>query len=122
VKFLIDDPISFRVAILLREKGYEAVHVSELGMAAAPDEILVERAIDRDEVIVSADNDFGKILATLNLKKPSFILFRWQGLRKADQQAEILTKNLPTLHEHLEKGVIATITPQGIRIRNLPLR
>ena len=55
------------------------------GLAAAADIVLVERATAEDEVIIIADNDFGKILAALNLQKPSIVLFRWPGLRNADE-------------------------------------
>lgn len=122
MKFLIDNPISFRVAEMLRTHGYQAVHVRELGMAAAADQTLVERATAQDEVIISADNDFGKILAVLNVQKPSVILFRWSELRRAEDQTRVLTLNLPNLQKALEQGAIVTITPKNIRIRRLPLR
>lgn len=122
MKFLIDNAISFRVVEILRELEYEAVHVRELGMAAASDETLVKHAIYHEQIIVSADNDFGKILAAMNSQKPSVILFRWAGLRRADDQINVLVPNLPSLQTWLEKGAIVTITPKGIRVRQLPLR
>jgi len=56
--------------------GYDAVHVGAYGMHAASDEEILARALQEDRVVVSADSDFGVILATQEASRPSFVLFR----------------------------------------------
>lgn len=86
MKFLVDNALSFRVAVLLCEANHEAIHVRDVDLGTAADDIIFERARLEDRVIVSADTDFGTLLATLETSKPSVILFRWAGLRQAEDQ------------------------------------
>ena len=76
MRFLIDNALSPVVAEGLRQADHDAIHVRDLGLAAADDETIFEHA-DRDQrVIVSADTDFGTILAMRNAASPSVIPFR----------------------------------------------
>ncbi|MCD4727836.1 MAG: DUF5615 family PIN-like protein [Pirellulales bacterium] len=41
MKFLVDMPLSPELAAWLRDKGHDALHVSELGLAHAPDSVIL---------------------------------------------------------------------------------
>lgn len=58
MKFLIDAQLPPALCWWLRERGHEAVHVSEIGMLAASDLAIADHAEAEGEVLVSKDEDF----------------------------------------------------------------
>lgn len=78
-------------------------------------------AASEDRVLVSADTDFGTLLAKRLVVRPSVILFRHGTDHRPRIQAEILVSNLPNLAEALQQGSLVTIEPTRVRIRKLPL-
>lgn len=63
MKFLVDANLSPRVPDRIRRGGHEAVHVHEIGLTTADDEAILNRASEVGDVIVTADADFGTLLA-----------------------------------------------------------
>jgi predicted nuclease of predicted toxin-antitoxin system len=63
LRFLIDNALPPLLAELLISAGHDAVHVRAYGMHAASDEVILARALAEDRIVVSADTDFGAILA-----------------------------------------------------------
>ena len=105
----------------LREAGHDAAHVRDYGMAAEDDEVIFERAAQEDRILVSADTDFGTILALRKTPKPSVILFRLSTLRHPDHQIRLLLANLTDFSADLDRGCIAVLEDTRIRVRPLPI-
>jgi predicted nuclease of predicted toxin-antitoxin system len=122
VRLLIDQNLSPLLAEELVARGHDAVHVRSLGMSTASDPTIMEAASTEARVLVSADADFGELLARTNAGSPSVLLLRRQDHRRAAQVAELLMLNLPMVAEDLEAGAIVVLDDDRIRVRRLPLR
>ena len=69
VRLLIDANLSPKVARALGKSGPEAVHVGDVGLLAASDRSILDYAAANDLVIVSADSDFGEMLAASAVRR-----------------------------------------------------
>jgi len=106
MKFLIDNALSPMIAEGLCKAGYDAVHVRDYGLQDAMDEVILERSTDEDCVLISADTDFGTLLALYKKRRPSFILFRKGTSRRSENQVELILKNLVAIHKPLIEGSV----------------
>ncbi len=120
MKVLIDNALSPYLAKELSRAGYDAVHVRDFGMAAATDQAIFDLAAREDRVILSADADFGMLLASRNASKPSVVIFR-QSDKRPRTTLRLFLACLPRIEEALQEGAVVVFQDRRIRIRRLPL-
>ena len=120
MRFLVDAALSPAVAAGLRSAGHDAVHLVEYEMLHADDTEVLLRARSEDRVIVSADTDFGMLLATTGASRPSFVLYR-HPVRSADAQVRQLISSLQATEDALNEGSIVVLEETRLRIRRLPV-
>lgn len=122
MRLLLDQNLSPLLVEELAARGNDVIHVRSLGMSTSSDLAILEAAARNARVVVSADTDFGDLLARTNAGSPSVLLLRRQDLRRASQVAELIMLNLPVIAEDLEAGAIVVLDDDRIRVRRLPLR
>ena len=121
MRVLIDNALSPVLATLLEQAGHNALHVRAIELHRSDDAVIFDRAAIDNRIVVSADTDFGTLLATRSAQKPSVIQFRGQGSRKPGALAQTILSNLPPLVDALQSGSIVTFEPSRIRVRALPI-
>lgn len=122
MRLLVDANLSPKIAAMLRAGGHDAVHVADIGLLGASDETILAHARDSGQVIVSADADFGELLAVSRATQPSVVLLRSADHLTPDQQAALLTANLPVVAAELAAGAVVSIARGRLRVRPLPVR
>lgn len=90
-------------------------------MQHADDEEIFDRAFAEERTIISADTDFGTILAMRQETKPSVVLFRRSSQRKPEAQLTLILLNLPDVTAILDQGAIVVFEENRVRTRVLPI-
>jgi predicted nuclease of predicted toxin-antitoxin system len=120
LNFLIDMPLATRVAVELRADGHDAVHLSEQGLSRLADEEIFAKAMSEGRIIVTADLDFGEILARTGSTSVSVIVLRLVNL-EADRVVNLLRHVLVVAAAELDRGAVVLVEESRFRIRRLPL-
>lgn len=120
MKLLLDQGLPRSTPILLADVGIDAVHVSELGLSEAEDEVILARAREESLIVVTLDSDFHALLALSESSSPSVIRIRIEGLR-ALAMSQLLQTVIQQCEEALSQGVMITVQKDRIRLRRLPI-
>ena len=121
MKFLVDMPLSHKLANFLRNKGYDAFHLSERNLQRASDEQVFNLAIKEQRIIVTADLDFSRIFAlsvSTHQSLPGLILFR-KGNLSDKQMIEYIERVIDTVPPDKINKSIIVVEPDRIRINPL---
>ena len=121
MRFLLDQNLSTRLAELLTAAGHDVIHTSQLGLSRADDLTVLDRAAAESRVLVSADTDFGVLLAQGHRRQPSLILLRRERPRRPQAQATLLLGHLDRLATDLDEGAVVVLEEARVRIRRLPI-
>lgn len=121
MRLLVDNNLSPRLCQVLADAGWDAAHVRSLGLRSATDQVGMEEARSGGRVLVSADTDFGALLAASHASKPSIVLVRRVAGRRVEELAGLLLANLPVIADDLDAGCVAVIEDASMRIRPLPI-
>ena len=120
-RVLLDQGLAPLAAAILREREFDAIHVSEIGMDRAEDAAILVRAASEQRVCVTLDHDFHAHLALTGHGNPSVILLRDQTI-DAQGQADLIELIYGHCETALKAGAAVSANRATIRVRRLPLK
>lgn len=109
------------MAAMLRHAGHDCKHVYEIGLGGRSDEEIMSVADQDGRTVISADTDFGELLANAPVLAPSVILLR-RADKRADALVPILLANLDQVGDDLANGALVVISDTRVRTRRLPVK
>ena len=112
--------ISARITPWLNSQGFDAVHLNDEKLHALPDNLIIDKAIKEGRIILTADMDFGQLLAFNASKQVSVIQFRTSDFTPVNIQAK-LELVFDKFSDQLEGDFLITIEDNRIRFRKLPI-
>ena len=119
-RLLLDQGLPRSTAALLRQVGWDVIHVSEIGLSRADDVDILLRPRADMRVCVTLDADFHSHLAISGEANPSVIRIRKEGI-DATALAALLQGIWPGIEEGLSGGAMVTVTERSVRVRRLPI-
>lgn len=104
----------------LRQRGHEAIHADEIGLARATDQEVLEWARRDGSVVITADLDFPRLLVLGLATRPGLVLFR--GGNYSDREmAHLPGRALDTVSPELLTRSICVVDRRKIRVTELPV-
>lgn len=120
MRFLLDMGISQRVALWLRDCKHDAIHLNDENLYNLPDKLIIEKAVKEKRIILTADMDFGQLLAFNKLQQASVIQFRVSDFTPVNIQSK-LELLFDKFEEQLDSDFLITVEDNRIRFRKLPI-
>ena len=120
MRFLADMGVSQRTVKWLREQGHDAVHLREQGLQRMHDSDILEKAREKNRIILTMDLDFGALLAANRGALPSVTIFRLEN-ETSDSVNGHLSSILGQYSQQLEAGVLLSVRDNLVRVRILPI-
>jgi predicted nuclease of predicted toxin-antitoxin system len=113
-------PLSPMLAAWLVERGHDAVHAADLGLARDTDVIIMARAKQEGRTVITVDLDYPRLLTLAQATEPSVILFRegdWSDAAVVARLGEVLA----ALEETDIAHSILVVDRFRVRRRRLPI-
>jgi predicted nuclease of predicted toxin-antitoxin system len=116
VRFLVDAQLPARLARLLNERGYDAVHTSELPQAnRTPDTEIAAVADAEGRAVVTKDRDFR--YSHFLQHTPRQLLLVRTGNISNDQLLAVFEKKLEQIVAAFDEGSLVELRPTSIAVR-----
>ena len=104
MKFLVDENLPFSTIALLKEIGFEAEHVCDVGLRGASDKRIAEYAKQQKAILITRDLEFGSLLLYPKSSHYGLIVLRVPCFFKTEQikwlLKSFLTKIIPAQLVH----------------------
>lgn len=120
MRIVVDNALSPRIALALREAGHDAIHVRDLGMSALPDADIFAWAAENDRHVLTKDADFASLAVALGATIPSVIRLRILP-STVEEDAAFTLMALQRFEDDIVQECIVSVLRDRMRVRRLPI-
>lgn len=118
MRLFLDENLSPHQTYALRDSGYDACAVFEVGLSGAPDEEIRRFAIENGRVLLTLDADFANVLRFPPEQTPGVVRLKVhppteEKIRQAIQKALFVLQNIDLT------GRLAVVSEDRVRIRGV---
>jgi predicted nuclease of predicted toxin-antitoxin system len=121
VKVVVDMNLGTDWIRCLNGAGHEALHWSEVGAQDDDDSEIMGWAVRNGYTILTADLDFGTLLASTGAPWPSVVQIRTPKTLPSSSSGALVLKALEDASVDIDAGALVTIHASGFRTRPLPI-
>ncbi len=118
MRLLLDQGLPRSAAAILRDKGFDVIHVAEVGLRDAKDIEIIHYAREQSRIVVTLDADFHALLKVGGHSRPSVIRLRMEGLR-GKELADLVEQVLATVDQDVRQGALVTVNAKTIRVHRI---
>lgn len=114
MKVLADEGVDAAIVARLRSDGHDVEYVAELAPGITDDEVL-DRAASANQLLMTADKDFGELVFRLDRAAFGVVLLRLPGLAPT-VKADLVSQ---AVHDHGDEmpAAFTVVAPGLVRIR-----
>lgn len=116
-RFLVDEAMPRSTVGALRNAGYEAEDVRDVGLRSAVDRRVYEYAQSHNAILVTEDMDFSNVLDYPLETHHGIVVLRVPQDYSAQQKNRTLLNALKELEEQSLKSALVIVTTDRVRIR-----
>lgn len=120
MKLLADVNIAAATIRALRDRGFEVLALTEVGLHRLPDPDILARAADEERAVVTFDRRFTTSLALFRMALPSVVILSVRDQTPASATPRLLNA-LAQHRQEIAEGAIVIVDEDRTRVRRLPL-
>ncbi len=120
MRFLLNMNIPRSLGRRLEPDGHAWRHAADIGLNEATDEEIIAEARRTDEIVVTHDLDYGRLLAFSAAPRPSVVIFRLRNAHP-DNLYSRFSATRTTIEVPLSHGALVVLEDAAVRVRRLPL-
>ena len=120
MRFLLDENVEFRIAIMLAADGHDVTAIAHDYPHALRDAEVLALATAENRILITNDRDFGELIFRERQPHTGVIYFRLGLAAPVEEKVGWLRRTLASHADQLDQFLV--VTPRGVRVRRKKLR
>lgn len=116
-RVIVDEDLPRSLYRALREAGFDAVDVRDIGLRGEPDHRVFAEAVRQERVLLTGDLGFGNLIRFPLGSHHGIAVARLPNEMPASEVTKLLVETLSGLTEEDLRGALVVIEPDRVRLR-----